>query len=212
MKFMSRTLLPVVALAASVSLAQAQTQPDHQAHHVAGQGATQAAPTASSDQSHGSMQGMTGPGDTMRMMPMMQGMMGQRNAQSDTDAMSCPMMATGGMGSMGSMGMPFEHVEGRIAFLKAELGITDAQTKEWKAFADALRTNAEVHRSMHGQMMKGETSASLTERLAQRERALSVRLEATKRLNAAATPLFAALSEEQRKAAEDLLGGSLGMM
>lgn len=155
------------------------------------------------------MQGMMGQGD---MMPMMQGMMGRRGARSDADAMSCPMMAKGGMGPMGGMGMPFEHVEGRIAFLRAELGITDAQAKEWSAFADGLRANAEAHRSMHEQMMKGEKPASLTERLARRESALSARLEATKKLNAAAAPLFAVLSEEQRKTAEDLLGRSLGMM
>jgi len=38
--------------------------------------------------------------------------------------------------------MPSEHVEGRIAFLKTELKITDAQLPQWNAFADALRNSA----------------------------------------------------------------------
>ena len=33
--------------------------------------------------------------------------------------------------NMGAMGMPFEHVEGRIAFLQTEIGITDAQREQW---------------------------------------------------------------------------------
>ena len=47
-----------------------------------------------------------------------------------------PMMG----GPMTSHGMaPGRHIEGRIAFLKAELGITEAQTSKWNAFADAIR-------------------------------------------------------------------------
>jgi hypothetical protein len=45
------------------------------------------------------------------------------------------------MGMMGMMGMA-DHVEGRIAYLKAELKITEAQMPQWNAFADALRSNA----------------------------------------------------------------------
>ena len=207
MKFMSRTLLPVLAFAASVSLAQAQTPQGHQTHHPAGQGTTQAAPSTSSAQPQGGMQGMMGQGG---MMPMMQGMMGQQGAGNGS--MPCPMMAKD-KSSMGGMAMPFEHVEGRIAFLKAELGISDTQNKVWSTFADALRRNAEVHRTMHEGMMQGDqAAASLTERLNQREKTLAARLEAVKSLNAAATPLFATLSEEQRKTADDLLGDSLGMM
>src|SRR6516164_7300947 len=59
---------------------------------------------------------------------MSKGMMGQ-----DGGGMM-GMMGRGGM--MGMMGMA-GHVEGRIAFLKAELKITDAQTSAWNAFADA---------------------------------------------------------------------------
>ena len=49
---------------------------------------------------------------------------------------------------MGPMGMgpggrqPFQHIEGQIAFFKAELKVTDAQAPQWNAFADALRASA----------------------------------------------------------------------
>jgi hypothetical protein len=153
------------------------------------------------------MQGMMGQSG---MMPMME-MMGQQGAESGSMPMSCPMMGKA-MGLMSAMGMPFEHIKGRIAFLKAELGITDAQAGPWGAFADALRQNAEVHRTMHERMMQGDRTASLTERLDQQEKTLTARLEAAKKLNAAAAPLIATLSEEQRKTVDDLLGNSLGMM
>ena len=35
-----------------------------------------------------------------------------------------------------------DRIEGRIAFLRAELKIAEAQSQAWTAFADALRANA----------------------------------------------------------------------
>ena len=50
-----------------------------------------------------------------------------------------------GQSGMGGMGMMTGHVEGRLAFLKTELKITDAQLPLWNAVADAIRTNAKHH-------------------------------------------------------------------
>ena len=69
-----------------------------------------------------------------------------------------------GPGMMG-MGM-IERVEGRIAFLRAELKITDAQTNAWNAFADALRANSQKLAAIRPAMMPtSETQQPLTERL-----------------------------------------------
>jgi len=67
-----------------------------------------------------------------------------------------PMMmgGPGRMGMMGMMGMA-DHVEGRIAFLKAELKITEAQTPQWNALAEALRSNAAAMRKLPATMMQG---------------------------------------------------------
>ena len=48
-----------------------------------------------------------------------------------------------------------DHVEGRIAVLKAELKITEAQLPQWNAFADALRENARRMSGMPAMMMQG---------------------------------------------------------
>src|SRR5215470_8320624 len=50
--------------------------------------------------------------------------------------------AEGGMPMMmGQHDMPMmaKHIEGRLAFLKTELKITDAQLSHWNAFAQAVR-------------------------------------------------------------------------
>ena len=92
------------------------------AHHPAKTGeqpeATQPANQVPADQMGAMMQGM------MAQMPMMQ-----------------MMKAMQGQDAMGGLDLT-ERVEGRIAFLKAELAITDKQAATWNAFADALRASA----------------------------------------------------------------------
>src|SRR3990172_5256881 len=74
--------------------------------------------------------GMMGPG--MMGPGMMSGMMGP--------GMMGGMM--GGMGPGGDQVGPLDRVEGRIAFLRAEIKIGEPQTQAWTGFADALRANA----------------------------------------------------------------------
>ena len=213
MSSFTRTLLPAFALVAMMSAAQAQTATtpdqgqDHQAHHPSGATTTQDQPTAAptpTQPPQGARPGMMGqqsgqssmmgPGMMEQMMPMMrQMMMGQQ-------------------GGMGAMGLPFEHVEGRIAFLKAELRITEAQAPQWNAFADTLRSNAKAHQAMHEQMTKGGMPSAWPDRLAAQQKALATRLDAAKALEAAAKPLYAALSDEQKKVADQLFASPMGMM
>jgi LTXXQ motif family protein len=133
--------------------------------------------------------GMAGMADMMRMM---QGMR---------------MMGPGMMG----MGM-IERVEGRIAFLRAELKITDAQTNAWNVFADALRGNAQKLAAIRPAMMPAPgAQQTLTERLDAQERWLTARLEGLRAIKTAFTPLFGTFSDEQKKAATELLGPHLGL-
>ncbi|WP_374655752.1 Spy/CpxP family protein refolding chaperone [Dongia sp.] len=65
-----------------------------------------------------------------------------------------PTMGSGMMGS--GMMNPAQHIEGRLAFLKTELKITEAQAPQWDAYADALRANAKRKGAMmHDMMSKG---------------------------------------------------------
>ena len=91
------------------------------------------------------------------------------------------------------------HVEGRIAFLKTEIKITDAQLPLWNAVASAMRDHAKSMATT-----SGETMGTLPERFAALEKVMAARLNAHHKLKTALDPLFAALTEEQKKVADEL--------
>lgn len=135
-------------------------------------------------------------GSGMPMMGMMRMMMGQD-----------------GMGGMRMMAAMAGHVEGRLAFLKTELKITDAQLPLWNAFAQAARENAKaMEEMMQGGMIGMSQSGTLPDRLALREKMMASHLEALRKLKTAVDPLYAALSDEQKKTADTLVLSPMGMM
>ena len=213
MLFLTRTMLPVFALVAMMAAAQAQTiDQDHTSHHPDGTGAAQPQEVPNAGQAGNAPVTGQGMGSGMVVQPGTQQPRGQTNMMGDMGMM-------GNMGQMmpmmrrqDGMGMPFEHVESRIAFLKTELRITDAQKPQWEAFANILRESARTHQSMHEQMTKGGMPSSWPERLAFQQKSLSARLNSLNDLEAAAKPLYASLTEEQRKIADQLLSGPMGMM
>jgi len=111
-------------------------------------------------------------------------------------------------------GMKIEFSEGRLAFLKAELKITDAQAKGWDAFAAAMRDNAAKLNEVFGAADR-EAMAKMNpaERLAWQETALAARLDAVKRSRAAFAPLYATFSDDQKKTYDRLMPspGARGM-
>ena len=156
--------------------------------------------------------GMMGGG--MGNMPMMNDM---KNMMSSMSAMhSMGMMQMMGMMGRGMDGMAtIDRVEGRIAFLRAELKITDAQADAWNGFADALRTNArklaEVRASMMPKPGDGQPASTLSARLDQQEQLLAARLDGTKAMKSVFVKLNEVLSDDQKKAANDLLAPHMGM-
>ena len=151
----------------------------------------------------------------MPMMDMMKGMMSNMpmmTMMNMMETMQAAKMMGPGMGGMATI----DRVEGRIAFLRAELKITDAQAGAWNAFADALRANAkklgEVRASMMGKSGDAQQQAStMADRLDLQEQWLLARLEGTRAMKAAFTKLNEALSDEQKKTANDLLAPHMGM-
>jgi hypothetical protein len=181
--------------------ALAQTDP----HHPPG-AATPPAPTAPAAPAAPGM-AAPAPGGGMPMMGMMQMM---------------TMMGQGGMGmaDMGMHGMSMrgmamaERVEGRIAFLKTELKITDAQGKVWNEFAQSLKNNAKRLAEVRDSAAKsgGAPAASLAERLDTQERWLAARLEGARSIKTTFGHFYAFLSADQKKAADELMPMHLGLM
>jgi len=193
----------VLALAMSMGAANAQSvqnQQEHDAHHPADQRQPQA-PAASAPGQRPMGAGPGGPGmmmgsDMSQMMGMMQQMM--------RGGMMMPMSA----GPMGMGGrQPFRHIEGQLAFYKTELRITDAQLPQWDAFADVVRANAKrLQESMtSAQAGMGTAVPTAPDQLERRAAQLSFLLEATRAAHGAAKTLYAALSPEQKKIADELL-------
>ena len=134
------------------------------------------------------------------------------------------MMGQGGMGMMGMMGqaaMPVAggmtgpgssmmdmgaHLEGRIAFLRAELGITEAQVSQWDAFAQALRDGvAKLKQAQATPPQPAIGSIDFLQRVTLQEQWMSARLEGLKAVKVAFAGLQAVLSDDQKKIAEELL-------
>jgi len=171
------------------------------------------------------MDGMTD--DNMRGSPS-QGSMGQNAPRAGgmmddkmKDMMREHMRAMSGMGASamgqdqaGPTGMPgmasgssrldlMNRIEGRIAFLKAELQISEVQTPTWNKFADALRSSrshllqARVH-------LKGSDGGG-ADRLERYERHLSERLDALRSARVAFVQLYSTLNETQKHTADELV-------
>ena len=130
-------------------------------------------------------------GDMRRMMAMMRDMMAMMSARS---AM-----------------MP-SHIDERLASLKSELQITEAQMPQWTGFAEALRTAEKSMEGMHQQMMREGRSSNLPARLANHEKILAEHLNSLKAVEAALQPLYATFSDVQKKRADDLMIGPMGVM
>jgi hypothetical protein len=166
-----------------------QTDQDHSAHHP---GAAKPGPKSPSRGGKSAMgKGAMMDGDMGQMMSMMRDMMTMMGVQT---------------------GMMAPNAEGRIASLKTELKITDAQELQWDRFADALRATAKSMNGMFGHMMQPDPTQTLTARLDGQEKMLSAHLNMLKWLKDTLEPLYASFSDDQKKLADKLTIGPMGMM
>ena len=100
---------------------------------------------------------------------------------------------------------PGRHLEGRIAYLKTELKITDAQAPAFERVAQAMRDDAkdmaQLHEQRHADHDKPKTAV---ERLELMQKIGEMRAQHAQRFLAAFKPLYDSLSDEQKKTADEL--------
>jgi LTXXQ motif family protein len=120
----------------------------------------------------------------------------------------------GGSGSAEAMCSAMaSHIEGRLTYIKAELKVTDAQEPLWNAYAVAARDNAKTIIARCTTMMgKRDSQVSLPDRLDQNEQLMAAQLDAMRAMDKSLKPLYAALSDGQKKIADQLFWGPMGMM
>ena len=98
------------------------------------------------------------------------------------------------------------HIDGRIAYLKAELKITPQQEPQFDRVAQAMRDNAAA-KDQAMQKMRGDRDQpkNAVERLELRQQLAAERAQDSQRFLDAFKPLYASLSDDQKKAADDML-------
>lgn len=145
-----------------------------------------------------SMQGQDkGQGDTGQQMP--QGGMMQMMDKMMRGHMSMP-----GMGATSGTADVTDRIEGRIAFLKAELQITDKQMADWNVLADALRSSRQ-HLVEARKYLAADDKVSSPDRIERYERHLTERLEAVKSARTAFARLYPTLDDSQKQTADTIL-------
>jgi len=134
--------------------------------------------------------GMMGQGGTGMMGGMGQGMM-----------MGWGMMNPAMMGMM--MGGPA--AQGRLAYMKAELGITDAQTAAWDGYASAVDARVTSMQGMHAAMMQAMQTGTAMTRMDAHIKAMQGMVDSMQALKPATEALYAVLTDEQKQKADLLL-------
>jgi hypothetical protein len=202
-KVLSGTIAVIALTLGSAALAQDDAA--HDAHHPAQGNEAQPGTNAPQSPMQSDQSGMMGMMRMMDMAQMMRMMNMMGGGTSAPDGMGMERMDPAGMAMT-------DHIEGRIAFLRAELKITDAQAPVWDGFANALRENA--RRLDEARKTAGSASAApaLEQRLAAQEQWLSARLEGVRAIKGTFGDLYQSLSPEQRKSADELLPMHMGLM
>lgn len=121
----------------------------------------------------------------------------------------------GGMMGYGPDAM-MDRIDGRLAFLKTELKITEAQSQAWDDFAKVVRQTSETHNKMMSSMMKEMQDDSffkkpLPERLQYQQTMMEARVENIKSVRGALDKLYTQLDDTQKKAADEIVLPMMGM-
>lgn len=134
----------------------------------------------------------------------------------------CPMRGGKGrgmhMGRMmgGDMDAVLDRIDGRLAFIKAELKVAEAQNAAWDEFASTVKASLETRNKMMSehrkQMMSGEFDKKpLPQRLEMQEARISARLDQVKATREALAKLYALLDDKQKEVADDIVLPMMGM-
>ncbi|MAL79535.1 MAG: hypothetical protein CMN55_10565 [Sneathiella sp.] len=166
--------------------------------------------SAHSNMQNGQMMGMMGGGCSMMNM-MDQDNMVQDSIQSGgmQGGMKPSGMVQGsamGPARMNSM------TEGRLAFLKSELQIKEAQEGVWKEYSDAVRNGMAGMQDMRTQMTRTMQDGNAIARMDARISGMQAMLDAMKSVKPVTDKLYAALNDEQKKVADRLIGMNCGAM
>ena len=96
-------------------------------------------------------------------------------------------------------------VEGRLAYAKALLGITDSEAAAWKAYEDVSRANVRSLEAAQRAMVDAERTGTVIDRMHAQTAMMQAQLDARKALLPATEALYKALTPEQQDRADAIL-------
>ena len=96
-------------------------------------------------------------------------------------------------------------VEGRLAYAKALLGITDSEAAAWKAYEDVSRANVRSLEAAQRAMIDAERMGSAIDRMHAQTAMMQAQLDARKALLPATEALYNALTPDQQERADAVL-------
>lgn len=109
-----------------------------------------------------------------------------------------------------------DRIDGRLAFLKTELKITEGQAPAWDELAGVIRATAETHNDAMEAMIAAFHDGDfwnrpLPDRLSFQQAHMETRLEEMKAVGATVERFYAVLSDEQKEVADDIVMPTMGM-
>lgn len=131
--------------------------------------------------------------------------MQDRMSTMERQRMGMPQMQ-GGMGmGPGMGGQTLDRLDGRLAFLHAELHITQQQMPAWDAFAAALRSARDHLAEARAAMQDGNKATDPLGRLEAYERHSTARLQALHDSRMTFAKLYGTLDDGQKRTADELV-------
>ncbi len=104
-----------------------------------------------------------------------------------------------------------ERVERQLSYLKTDLAITEAQTAAWNELAEAIRNTAKQRYERMKALYADAKAKTLPERMELQEQFMVTRLEEARQVKGSLLSLYATLTDNQKKEADDMVLPMVGM-
>lgn len=130
------------------------------------------------------------------------GLAGAAWAQDNAAAAAAPASSAPAAKHAGKHGNHEDRVEQRIAELHSQLGITDAQSQQWDAFAQTMRDNAQRTDEAFKDRAQKFHSLSADDAMKSYAQLAQLHADNMQKMAAAFSTLYASFSDEQKQAAD----------
>ena len=116
-------------------------------------------------------------------------------------------LLTGMMGTCPMMGGMSAYADGRVAYLKTELAITETQEPVWATYATALKRHLNRMLESEQTIMQVLEAKTPVERMRSYIKVMENRVSSLKELEPSLAELYSALSPDQQERSDEVLTG-----